>query len=100
MPAFNAEVAHRLGQAEATSRLKKFAQQMLERFQDQLGSVDGTWHGNVLAFSVTTTGVTVKGTLTVEEVFVRIDGKLPLIALPFRGTIQDSIAAQLAEALA
>ncbi len=100
MPGFNAEVAHSLGQLEATNRLKDFVQQTLQRFQEHLSAADGAWNENVLAFSLTTTGVTVKGTLTVEDKFVRVDGHLPLLALPFRGTIQNSIVAELTQALA
>jgi hypothetical protein len=43
---------------------------------------------------------TLKGTLTVKEGKVRVDGHLPLLALPFRGTLQKSIAAELTQALA
>jgi hypothetical protein len=100
MPAFNAEVAHSLGQVEATNRLKDFVEQTMQRYQDQLSAADGTWNGNVLGFSLSTSGVTVKGTLTVEEDKVRVDGHLPLLALPFRGTIQKSITAELTQALA
>lgn len=100
MPGFNAEVAHTLGQLEATNRLKDFVQQTLARYQGQLSAADGSWTENVLAFSLTTTGVTVKGTLTVEANRVRVDGHLPLLALPFRGTIQNSIVSELTQALA
>ena len=100
MPAFQVEVAHALGQTVAVARLRDFVERTLQRFQGQLSAADGNWADNVLSFSLTTSGVTVRGTLTVEDSQVHVQGQLPWPALPLRGTIQKSIASELTQALA
>lgn len=100
MPAFRAEVPHSLGQPEATSRLKTFIESVRQRFADQISAADGAWNENVLDFAMSTNGITIKGTLTVEHGTARVEGHLPLLAMPFRGMIERSIAGELSEALA
>jgi hypothetical protein len=100
MPAFRAEVPHSLGQPEATSRLKDFIESVQQRFADQISAVDGAWNENVLNFAMSTNGITIKGTLTVEHGTARVEGHLPMLATPFRGMIERSIAGELSQALA
>lgn len=100
MPAFRAEVPHALGQPEATTRLKDFIESVQDRFADQITAADGAWNGNVLDFSMSTNGITIKGTLTIEHSTARVEGHLPLLATPFKGIIERSIAGELAQALA
>lgn len=100
MPAFRAEVSHVLGQEQATQRLKGFMEQVAKRFEDQLSAVDGAWTDHVLNFSLSTNGITIKGALTVEEDKARVEGQLPLLASPFKGMIEKSIAGELSQALA
>jgi hypothetical protein len=99
MPGFSTEVSHTLGQAEAATRLKSFVEDVQERFKDQVSEVDGAWNDNVLDFSLTTFGLTVTGSLTVDESAARVSGQLPLAAMPFRGKIEQSIADELKQAL-
>lgn len=100
MPAFRAEVPHGLGQEEATNRLRGFVDQVQKRFADQISAVDGAWNDNVLDFSLSTNGITIKGALTVDEAVARVEGHLPLLATPFKGMIEKSIAGELSQALA
>ena len=99
MPGFSTEVSHNLGQAEATSRLKDFVERARERFGAQVSAMDGAWTDNVLDFSLTAMGITIKGALKVEETKVRVSGQLPLAAMPFRGKIEESIAAEIKQEL-
>jgi hypothetical protein len=99
MPGFQAQVSHSLGQEEATTRLKSFVQDMRDRFKDEVSHVDGAWNESILDFSLTTFGMTIKGSLTVDDDAARVSGQLPLAAMPFRGTIERSIADELAQAL-
>jgi hypothetical protein len=100
MPGFKAEVSHTLGQSEATTRLQNFVTDVQERFRDQVSAMDGAWNGSVLDFSLTTYGMTIKGKLTIGETTARVDGQIPLAAIPFRGAIEKSIATELEQALA
>ena len=99
MPTFRAEVAHALGQAEATARLKRFVENAQERFKDEVSHMEGAWNDNTLDFSLTTYGVTISGSLTVDDAVASVTGQLPLAALPFRGKIERSIAEELRQAL-
>jgi hypothetical protein len=100
MSSFRTEVAHELGQEVATERLKSFLKKVSERYRDQVSHLDGTWTDNVLRFSLTTYGFDISGTLTVEDQLARLEGKLPLAALAFRGKIEQSIASELQRELA
>jgi len=99
MPAFNAEVPHTLGQSDATERLKDFVQDAQQRFGEHVNEMDGTWNDNVLDFWLSTFGMKITGSLTVDESAARITGQLPLAAMPFRGKIEQTIAAELQQAL-
>ncbi len=99
MPAFKAEVAHSLGQAEAIARLKDFLDRISQRYKDQVSHLEGQWDDNILTFSLTTYGFTLTGTLTVEEESARVEGQLPFAAVAFRGKIEKSIAEEIEQEL-
>ncbi len=100
MPGFSTEIPHTLGKAEATARLKGFVEQARERFGQQVTAMDGSWNESVLDFSLTAMGLTITGTLAVEDTLARVAGKLPLAAMPFRGKIEQSIAEEVRKELA
>ena len=99
MPEFNAEVLHGLGREQAVVRLKEFVQQVRDQFGDQLDGAHGTWADNVLDFSLKAAGISITGTLTVDDTRAHVAGKLPIIAVPFRGMIEQRIVQQLETAL-
>jgi hypothetical protein len=95
MPSFNTEVAHQLGQEQATARLKSFLDQVRLRYQDFVSDLQGNWTDNVLTFSLKTYGFAIDGTLTVSDTTARLAGTIPFAALAFRGKIEQSIAGEL-----
>ena len=99
MPGFSTEVPHGLGQQTALERLKSFVDSVRQDYGEQVSAADGQWTDNILDFSLTTFGLTITGQLTVEDARARVAGQLPLAALPFRGTIENSIASELERAL-
>ena len=99
MPGFSTEVPHDLGQEEATKRLKDFVDRARERFGAQVSAMDGAWTDSVLNFSLTAMGITITGSLAVEDTAARVNGQLPLAAMPFRGKIEESIAAEIKQEL-
>jgi hypothetical protein len=60
---------------------------------------DGTWADNVLDFSLKAAGMNITGKLTVEDTRAHVAGTLPMIAIPFRGMIEQRIVQQLETAL-
>lgn len=99
MPSFGTEVSHALGQVQATTRLKSFIDNVRHQYREQISDMSGAWNENVLDFSLTSMGLTVKGKLTVEEGLARVAGHLPLAAVMFRGQLEKSIARELGRAL-
>jgi hypothetical protein len=99
MPEFRTEIAHELGQEQATEKLKSFLDRVSERYKDQVSELTGDWTDNVLKFALTTFGFTIDGVLTVEEDVARLEGKLPFAAAMFKGKIESSIASELKKAL-
>jgi hypothetical protein len=95
MPSFSTEVPHGLGQEETTFRLKTFLERVRERYKDQVSNLKGEWINNQLAFSFTTYGFAIQGTLLVESDLVKLNGSLPLAAAVFRGKIEESIRSEI-----
>ena len=100
MPSFQAEAPHELGRDEAIDRLKGFMDKVEQEYKSQVSGLESDWAENVLSFALTTYGFTIKGQLSVEEDTARIEGKLPLAAVAFRGKIEKSISQALESALA
>ncbi len=95
MPTFSAEVPHQLGSEQATQRLRQFIDQAREQYRDVVSDVQGSWSDNLLTFSFKSYGFKIDGTLTVGETTARVVGNMPFAAVPFRGKIEQSIAAEL-----
>lgn len=100
MPGFRTEVPHPLSKDEATEKLKAFLDKVRERYKDQVSAIDGSWADNILNFSLTTFGFTIKGVLTVDDKQAVLEGDLPFAALAFKGKIEQGIKSELEKALA
>jgi hypothetical protein len=100
MPGFATEVNHSLGKEAACEKLRSLVDQMRDQYAQQLKDADGAWQDNVLDFRITTHGLKVNGTLTVDEHAVRLQGSLPLAAMMFKSQIVASVRAALERALA
>ena len=99
MPRLSVGVPHSLGQEEAVRRLKDHSAGAKERFGEHVRDVREEWEGNVLRFGFTAFGFRIEGTLTSGESEVRVDAKLPLVAMPLKGTIEQQIRDQLGKIL-
>jgi Putative polyhydroxyalkanoic acid system protein (PHA_gran_rgn) len=97
MPNFNLDVPHSLGRDAAIERLKTFMDKV--RHRDDVSDLEESWNENVQSFSFKTYGFKIEGAATVEEDRVKLDGKLPLAAAPFRGKIEGSIREGLEKTL-
>jgi hypothetical protein len=92
MPRYKTEVAHDLGQQEALARVKSFAERA-RGFAD----FTGEWLENVFDFRLSTQGVTLTGTLRVEDDALKFEGKLPLIAMPFVSWISRALKKSISQ---
>lgn len=93
MPRYRTEVAHTLGQPEALARVR-----VLAEHARRTSDLKGAWSGNTFDFSVTFQGVSLRGTLSVEPDALKFDGRLPLLAMPFKSWIARALKKGLEQA--
>ena len=90
------EVPHDLGKEEAGARLTGFLEQKRDEYSEHLGGLDADWTGEELTFSFAAAGIKVNGNMVVEDDCVRINAKLPLVVMMFKGRIEQTIRDELA----
>ena len=93
MPRYRTEVAHTLGQPEALARVRALAE-----YARRTSDLKGDWSENAFEFSLTVQGVSLRGTLSVEPDALKFDGRLPLLAMPFRNWIPRALKKGLEKA--
>lgn len=93
MPRYRTEVAHALGQPEAMARLKTLAE-----YARRTSNLEGAWSDNAFEFSVTVQGLALRGTVRVETDALKFDGRLPLLAMPFKSWIPRALKKGLEQA--
>jgi hypothetical protein len=100
MAALHLAVPHCLGRAEAQARLERFLEDIRTRHAAELNDVRGGWTDNELQIALSIRGIGITGRMVVEEAQVVVSGPLPLVALFFRGRIEQTIREELERALA
>ncbi len=95
MPSLNVDVAHTLGQAEATRRLKERFAEAKEEQAGQFSDLEEQWGANSLDFSFKALGIKVKGSVASEPSEVKVRTQLPLAAMMFKGTIEKQLQDEL-----
>lgn len=93
MPRYKTEVAHTLGQTEALARM-----QALAEYARSTSGLQGAWSDNTLEFSLTIQGVNLSGRLSVEPDVLKFDGRLPILAMPFKSWITRALKKGLEQA--
>ena len=99
MPSFHVSVPHVLGQAAARQRVEGFLDRMRRDLPGQVSDVTGEWQDERLEFALKASGLSIRGTLVVEETAADVSGNLPLAAVLFRGQIERTIRDELARLL-
>lgn len=92
MPKVISEWQHDLGQSTAVKRLKETCE-WAKSFSD----LSPTWNNHVMEFNTTIQGVRVSGKIEVTDRALKLEGKLPLIALPFKSWIPNILKNALKE---
>jgi putative polyhydroxyalkanoate system protein len=100
MPKLSVAVPHGLSKEEATERLQNRFSQLREKHGDQVHDFQSQWEGDRLQCSFSTLGVKVRAAVTVEPAQVTIDTELPMLAMMFKGSIEQQIRSELGEVLA
>lgn len=69
---------------------------LLSQFGHHAEKAEHEWLGNTLRFKGRARGLALEGTLEVTDQVVIIDGKLPLLALPFEQKIRQTVEREAA----
>ena len=91
MARFNITIPHHLPEKEAINRIKNLLHKLRKEFSDKISSIREEWEGNLAKFSFSIKGISISGKLTVNSSQVHLEGKLPLLAIPFKGKIENTI---------
>lgn len=101
MASFNVNLGHDLTQEIAAEKLRQFSVVVLSDLPTGVSDVNEIWNDDgSLEFAFKALGMQLKGTMTVGDEEVTVDGTMPFAALPFRGAIESQIQQKLIEALA
>ncbi len=99
MAKMEVSVPHNLGQDEARKRIDNFLAELKKQFGTQVSDVNESWSGNKGSFALKAMGMSLDGNITVNENNVTVDGSLPMMATPFKGTIESTIRENLQKVL-
>ncbi len=101
MPSFNVKVQHDSEPHEVAERLRAFSDKVRGSTKVTVTEIIEEWddQGN-LSFSFKAMGFRIAGKLENRIEAVHVTGNLPFAALPFRGAIEQEVAAKIKEALA
>ncbi len=100
MPKLNMESPHALGRDEALRRLKAKVTEAEDAYGSQVNDLQNEWNDQTLSFGFKTMGMSVAGTVAVEDGVVKLSAKLPMAAMMFKGMIEERIRSELGELLA
>lgn len=95
MPSLSLSVPHSLTADEATTRLKGLTARLRARFADKIDDVDEWWGKDRGDFSITISGVKVKGDADVRDDSVRLRMDLPMIAMAFKSSIESAVRTEV-----
>ncbi|HEX7707756.1 MAG TPA: polyhydroxyalkanoic acid system family protein [Thermoanaerobaculia bacterium] len=84
-------VDHKTTRQAARSKIELRLSHLLGQFGAKVDELEHEWIGDTLHFKGKARGMKVEGTVEVTESEVVIDGKLPLIAMPFESKIKQAV---------
>ena len=93
------ETSHELARDEAIRRLKEKFSDARDTYGSQITDLDEQWNDGTLSFRFKAAGMSIAGTLVVEDSAVKLDTQLPMAAMMFKGMIEGRIREELGELL-
>ncbi len=84
-------VPHHTTKGSARSRIEEKLAALLGQFGGRIDDLQQQWVGDTLEFKGKARGFKLEGTVEVTESEVIVDGKLPMMALPFEGRIREAV---------
>ena len=95
MPKLTTETPHALARDEAIRRLKERFGEARDTYGSQVTDLHEQWNGGTLSFSFKVVGMSIAGTVAVEDSAVKLDAELPMAAIMFKGMIEGRIREEL-----
>lgn len=84
-------VSHHTTKEQARVKVEQRLSGLLSQFGGHAEDLKHEWTGDTLQFKGKARGMKVEGTVEITDSEVIIDGKLPLIAMPFEGRIREAV---------
>jgi hypothetical protein len=84
-------IPHNTTKAKARQIIEKRLKNAEKQYGHMAQELDYDWKGDVLSLSGKAKGLSVKGTVEVTESDIIINGRLPLIAMPFEKKIRQEV---------
>ncbi|MDO4558158.1 MAG: polyhydroxyalkanoic acid system family protein [Planctomycetia bacterium] len=100
MPSFRIQVPNSRPREEKVARLRSFVSRMERKFAGNISQARSEWTDDRMTFSLVFHGFRIAGTMTVENEEVIVEGRIPILAVPFMRRIEDEIAHAITEELA
>jgi len=100
MPKMSMTIPHSLGQAEATRRIQGLAESLKQEHAGQYSDLQERWNGSSGEISMKSMGFNVGARFNITDTAVDIEGDIPMMALPFKGQIEQMITEKAGALLA
>ena len=84
-------VPHHTTKANARSKIEQKLAALLNQFGGRVDDLQQQWNGDTLEFKGKARGFKLEGTVEVPEAEIVVNGKLPMMALPFEGKIREAV---------
>ena len=84
-------VPHNTTKDMAREKVEQRLSSLLSQFGGRAEELKHEWLGDTLQFKGKARGLKLEGTVEITEADVIIDGKLPLMALPFESRIREAV---------
>lgn len=84
-------IPHHTTRANARTVIEQKVATLLNQFGGRVDDLQQQWAGDTLEFKGKARGFRVEGTVEVTDDEIVLDGKLPLMALPFEPRIREAV---------
>jgi len=100
MPNVKVSVPYQIPQDEALRRIQGRVAAIKAQYAGQVSNLTENWNGYVGTFSGSARGFPVSGSITVNLSEVSVEMGLPLVAIGFKGQIEQALRSELTTVLA
>jgi putative polyhydroxyalkanoate system protein len=84
-------IPHHTTRANARTTIEQKVATLLNQFGGRVDDLEQQWTGDTLDFKGKARGFKVEGTVEVTDQEIILEGKLPLMALPFEPRIREAV---------